>query len=97
VANLNSPWQSKQAAMPTTSCRKSYEARAAIDPELCFTVPVAAVPTVVHVAVAVADPRDVFVAAPDPSVTCAAVAIAGEPPQYSSKYWTSAAIWWESC
>jgi hypothetical protein len=76
---------------------QTYEAGAAIDPELGFAVPVTAVPTVVLVAVAVADPGDVFVAAPDPSVICAAIAVAGDPPQYSSKYWDSAATRLESC
>jgi hypothetical protein len=72
--------------------QQTYEAKAVINPELGFAVPVAAVPTVALVAVAVADLGDVFVAAPDPSVVCAAVAVAGEPPQYNSKYWDLAAI-----
>jgi hypothetical protein len=73
--------------------QQTYEAKAVINPELGFAVPVAAA----LVAAAAADPGDVFVAAPDPSVACAAVAVAGEPPQYSSKYWDLAAIWLESC
>jgi hypothetical protein len=55
------------------------------------------VPTVVLVAVTVPDPGDVFIAALDPSAVCATVAVAGEPPQYGSKHWDSAAIWLESC
>jgi hypothetical protein len=87
----------KQASHVNIILPQTYEAGLVIDPELGFAVPVAAMPTVVFVAVAVADPGDVFVAAPDPSVVCSAVAVAGEPPQYSSKYWDSAAIWLESC
>ena len=76
---------------------QAYETGAVIDPELGFDVPIAAVPTVVPVAVTVPDPGDVFVAALDPSAVCATVAVAGEPPQYGSKHWDSAAIWLESC
>ena len=62
-------------------------AGAVIDPELCFAVPVA---------VAVADAGEACVPATDPPVVCAAVAVAGEPPQYCSKYWDSTTIWLEN-